>query len=162
MTGWPAAALIRRKRDGQQLDATHYRDLACGIAQGRWSDGQIGAFAMAVAWRGMTAAECRDFTLALRDSGHSLDWRDLPGPVLDKHSTGGVGDCVSLALAPLLVQQLGPASDGLERDWAPPALDVERNYGYAVQWFGMSLVVAFLLIWFQGIKPRLRTRSRSE
>lgn len=102
MTGWPAAALIRRKRDGQQLDATHYRDLACGIAQGRWSDGQIGAFAMAVAWRGMTAAECRDFTLALRDSGHSLDWRDLPGPVLDKHSTGGVGDCVSLALAPLL------------------------------------------------------------
>ncbi|MCK9517149.1 MAG: SURF1 family protein [Ottowia sp.] len=65
-----------------------------------------------------------------------------------------------LALAPVLVQQLGPASDGLQRNWAPPALDVERNYGYAVQWFGMSLVVAFLLIWFQGIKPRLRTREQ--
>jgi thymidine phosphorylase len=62
----------------------------------------VAAFAMAVAWRGLPRRECRDFTLALRDSGRRLSWPDLPGPVLDKHSTGGVGDCVSLLLAPLL------------------------------------------------------------
>jgi len=50
----------------------------------------------------MSADECRAFTLALRDSGQRLRWEHLPGPVLDKHSTGGVGDCVSLLLAPLL------------------------------------------------------------
>ncbi len=102
MSTWPAASLIRRKREGLRLDAEQYQDLARGIADERWSEGQIGAFTMAVAWRGMTASECRDFTLALRDSGRCLDWRDLPGPVLDKHSTGGVGDSISLALAPLL------------------------------------------------------------
>ncbi|MDE1960178.1 MAG: thymidine phosphorylase [Xanthomonadaceae bacterium] len=102
MTAWPADALIRAKREGQSLDAAQWRDLAIGIAQGEWNDGQVGAFAMAVAWRGLEIAECRDFTLALRDSGRRLVWDDLPGPVLDKHSTGGVGDCVSLALAPLV------------------------------------------------------------
>ena len=57
---------------------------------------------MAVAWRGMQVEECREFTFALRDSGQQLRWTDLPGPVLDEHSTGGVGDCVGLLLAPLL------------------------------------------------------------
>lgn len=98
----PATRLIRLKREGSALDAAQCRSVARAIADGGWSDAQVGAFAMAVAWRGMTADECRDFTLALRDSGRQLDWRGLPGPVLDKHSTGGVGDCVSLALAPLL------------------------------------------------------------
>lgn len=102
MSRWPAAALIRAKRDGQRLSAAQWRDLAQGIAQGGWCDGQIGAFSMATAWRGLDDEECRDFTLALRDSGRRLAWTDLPGPVLDKHSTGGVGDCVSLALAPLV------------------------------------------------------------
>ena len=102
MNPWSAAALIRAKREGRRLDAAQWQALAEGIASEAWSEGQVGAFAMAVAWRGLDAGECRDFTLALRDSGRRLDWRDLPGPVLDKHSTGGVGDCVSLALAPLL------------------------------------------------------------
>src|SRR3990167_4025748 len=97
-----AATLIRCKRDGQRLDAKQLRIIARGIASGDWSEGQVGAFAMALAWRGMTIDECREFTFALRDSGQSLRWDDLPGPVLDKHSTGGVGDCVSLVLAPLL------------------------------------------------------------
>ena len=97
-----AATLIRCKRDGQRLDAKQLRIIAKGIASGDWSEGQVGAFAMALAWRGMTIDECREFTLALRDSGQVLRWHDLPGPVLDKHSTGGVGDCVSLLLAPLL------------------------------------------------------------
>ncbi|MCC7097729.1 MAG: thymidine phosphorylase [Thermomonas sp.] len=102
MTDWPAAALIRAKRQGRRLDAAQLHSLAQGIGSGRWSEGQVGAFAMAVALRGMEAQECSDFTLALRDSGRSLNWDDLPGPALDKHSTGGVGDCVSLALAPLV------------------------------------------------------------
>ena len=102
MNPWSAAALIRAKREGRRLDAAQWQALAEGIADEAWSEGQVGAFAMAVAWRGLDAAECRDFTFALRDSGRCLDWRELPGPVLDKHSTGGVGDCVSLALAPLL------------------------------------------------------------
>ncbi len=96
------AALIRRKRQGERLDPTALRAVARGIANGSWSEGQVGAFAMAVAWRGMSIDECRDFTLAVRDSGERLHWQHLPGPVLDKHSTGGVGDCVSLLLAPLL------------------------------------------------------------
>lgn len=97
-----APDLIRRKRDGHRLDAGQLRAVARGIGEGLWSDAQVGAFAMAVAWRGMRATECRDFTLAMRDSGRRLDWRHLHGPVLDKHSTGGVGDGVSLLLAPLL------------------------------------------------------------
>lgn len=82
------------------------------------------------------------------------------GPIRQNLELDAYAAETGLALAPVLVQQLGSASDGLERQWAPPTLDVERNYGYAVQWFGMSLVVAFLLIWFQGIKPRLRTREQ--
>lgn len=102
MEQWPATALIRSKRKGEALSAAQCQALAHSIASETWSDSQIAAFAMAVALRGMTAVECRDFTFALRDSGRCLDWKALPGPVLDKHSTGGVGDCVSLALAPLL------------------------------------------------------------
>lgn len=97
-----AAWLIRRKRDGQAYNIDQLREIAQGIADGSWSEGQVGAFAMAVALRGMGVEETRQFTLALRDSGRRLRWHDLPGPALDKHSTGGVGDCVSLLLAPLV------------------------------------------------------------
>ena len=97
-----ATDLIRAKRNGDRLDAGALQAVAAGIGSGAWSEGQVAAFAMAVACRGMQVGECRDFTLALRDSGTRLQWNDLPGPVLDKHSTGGVGDCVSLLLAPLL------------------------------------------------------------
>ena len=68
------------------------------------SDGQIAAFAMAVYFRGMTREECAALTRAMTRSGSVLDWSraDLGGPVLDKHSTGGVGDKVSLILAPVV------------------------------------------------------------
>ncbi|TIW14632.1 MAG: thymidine phosphorylase, partial [Mesorhizobium sp.] len=66
------------------------------------SDGQVGAFAMAVFLKGMSREEAVALTLAMRDSGDVLDWSDLPGPVTDKHSTGGVGDNVSLMLAPIV------------------------------------------------------------
>lgn len=97
----PAAALIRAKRDGHRLSSSELRSVADGLANS-WSEGQVAAFAMAVAWRGMDAAECREFTLAMRDSGQRLRWDHLPGPALDKHSTGGVGDGTSLLIAPLL------------------------------------------------------------
>ncbi|MCO5055605.1 thymidine phosphorylase [Thermomonas sp.] len=102
MTHLPATALIRAKREGRRLSADQLYAIAQGIGGGEWSEGQVGAFAMAVALRGMAPQECSDFTLALRDTGRCLRWDDLPGPALDKHSTGGVGDCVSLALAPLV------------------------------------------------------------
>ena len=97
-----AAALIRHKREGKRLDARQLHAIAHGIADGSWCDAQTAAFAMSVAWRGMDAEETRALTLALCDSGSRLCWDDLPGPLLDKHSTGGVGDCTSLLLAPLL------------------------------------------------------------
>ena len=101
---WLPQESIRIKRDGGALDADDLARIARAIADGSLSDAQVGAFAMAVQLRGMTAAECAAFTLAVRDSGEVFDWRaeSPPGPVLDKHSTGGVGDLVSLALGPML------------------------------------------------------------
>ncbi|MBS9404559.1 thymidine phosphorylase [Halomonas sp. TRM85114] len=94
--------LIRRKRDGNELPAEAIQDFVNGIARGDIGDGQIGAFAMAVYLNGMSDAETVVLTAATRDSGQVLRWKalDLPGPLLDKHSTGGVGDLVSLVLGP--------------------------------------------------------------
>ena len=99
-----AQETIRRKRDGLTLADAEIRAFVDGIARGDVSDAQIAAFAMATCWRGMTTPEAVALTLAMRDSGSVLDWRgeDLPGPVVDKHSTGGIGDTVSLVLGPLL------------------------------------------------------------
>jgi thymidine phosphorylase len=103
-TAWLPQEAIRRKRDGHALGAADLRALACGMADGNLSDAQVAAFAMAVYFRGMTPAEAAALTLAMRDTGEVFDWKreSLPGPVLDKHSTGGVGDLVSLALGPML------------------------------------------------------------
>jgi len=94
--------LIKAKRDGQELAEDVLRDFVNGIARGHVSDAQIGAFAMAVYFQGMSMKEQSLLTLAMRDSGRTLHWPDLDGPVLDKHSTGGVGDLVSLVVAPML------------------------------------------------------------
>lgn len=93
---------IRRKRDGRELDARELVAFVNGIGDGRVADAQIGAFAMAVCLQGMTAAEGAALTLAMRDSGEVLTWPGLPGPTVDKHSTGGVGDTTSLIIAPLV------------------------------------------------------------
>lgn len=98
----PTPEILRRKRDGEPLTADQISSLVSDIAQGRIGESQVGAFAMAVFLRGMDDAETLALTRAMRDSGRVLSWPDLPGPVLDKHSTGGVGDCVSLVLAPLV------------------------------------------------------------
>jgi len=96
--------LIRVKRDGGELTEDQVGELVTGIADGSVSDAQVGALAMAIVLNGMTSAERIALTGAMRDSGDVLDWSDagLPGPALDKHSTGGVGDKVSLLLAPIV------------------------------------------------------------
>jgi thymidine phosphorylase len=93
--------VIRKKRDGQSLTRDEVRDFISGLTAGTISEGQVAAFAMAVFFRGMKAEEAVGLTLAMRDSGTILKW-DLPGPVVDKHSSGGIGDNVSLMLAAML------------------------------------------------------------
>ena len=90
--------VIRAKRDGHPLEAAAIEAFVAGLTDGRVGEGQAAAFAMAVLWRGLSREECVALTRAMTRSGAALSW-DLPGPVLDKHSTGGVGDTVSLALA---------------------------------------------------------------
>ncbi len=100
---------IRRKRDGEALDAAEIAAFVEGVTSERITEGQAAAFAMAVFFQGMTRPETVALTLAMRDSGEVLDWGapELARmglddrPVADKHSTGGVGDKVSLILAPL-------------------------------------------------------------
>ncbi|MCK0141559.1 thymidine phosphorylase [Aliiroseovarius sp. F20344] len=94
--------VIRKKRDGQILTGEDISAMVGGIADGEASDAQVAAFAMASWLKGLTPDETAALTLAMRDSGDVFSWPDLPGPVVDKHSTGGVGDNVSLMLAPIL------------------------------------------------------------
>jgi thymidine phosphorylase len=93
--------IIRRKRDGGMLEPELIEEFVAGLTTGGVSEGQAAAFAMAVFFRGLSLPERVALTRAMTRSGEVLTW-DLPGPVLDKHSTGGVGDAVSLALAPAL------------------------------------------------------------
>lgn len=92
--------IIRKKRDGIKLETNDIQSFVDGITDETISEGQISALAMAVFFKGMDREEAVTLTRAMRDSGTVLDWSDLDGPVLDKHSTGGVGDNVSLMLAP--------------------------------------------------------------
>ena len=94
--------ILRRKRDGGVLEEAEIAFFIEGLTSGAVTEGQAAALAMAIFFRGMTRAECADLTRAMTRSGSMIDWRgaDLPGPVVDKHSTGGVGDNISLILAP--------------------------------------------------------------
>lgn len=96
-----ARSIIVRIRDGGQPSADDLRWFAGGLASGEVTDAQAGAFAMAVLLKGLSEEGLVALTRGMRDSGKVLDW-DLPGPVVDKHSTGGIGDCTSLLLAPAL------------------------------------------------------------
>src|SRR6056297_2555194 len=96
-----ARAIIATLRKGGTPDAESLSWFAQGLADGSVTDAQAGAFAMGVCLTGLGDSGRAAFTAAMRDSGKVLRW-DLDAPVLDKHSTGGVGDCVSLVLAPAL------------------------------------------------------------
>ena len=96
-----ARSILARLRDGETLREAELFWFAEGLATGEVTDAQAGAFAMAVCARGLGPKGRVQLTAAMRESGRVLTW-NLDGPVLDKHSTGGVGDCVSLILAPAL------------------------------------------------------------
>ncbi|MDK4731847.1 thymidine phosphorylase [Rhizobium sp. CNPSo 3490] len=93
--------IIRRKRDGEELDAADISSFIAALAAGQLSEGQIGAFAMAVWFKGMSREEIVALTLAMANSGDRLQWAGIDRPIADKHSTGGVGDNISLMLAPI-------------------------------------------------------------
>ncbi|WP_446904688.1 thymidine phosphorylase [Burkholderia sp. YIM B11467] len=95
---------IRKKRNRQPLDHAGITAFVRGVTDGSVTEGQVAAFAMAVYFNDLSVDERVALTIAQRDSGDVLDWRalDLDGPVIDKHSTGGVGDVVSLMLGPMV------------------------------------------------------------
>lgn len=92
--------LIEKKRDGATLTSEEIAFFVSGYTSGAIPDYQASAFLMAVLWRGMSDRETGDLTLAMARSGEMLDLSDVASPVVDKHSTGGVGDKVSLVVAP--------------------------------------------------------------
>ena len=93
--------ILAKARDQIPLQKEEINEFSVGLANGSVSDAQAAAFAMAVCLHGLSEQERVDLTLAMRDTGNVKTW-DLPGPVIDKHSTGGIGDNVSLVLAPML------------------------------------------------------------
>ena len=101
MADLDARTIIAAVRDKTGLTEEAAQWFARGLASGDVTDAQGGAFAMAVKLNGIGPEGRVALTQAMRDSGRVLNW-DLPGPVVDKHSTGGIGDCTSLLLAPAL------------------------------------------------------------
>jgi len=97
-----AQETIRAKRDGRSLSAPQIEHFVRGLVDGSWSEGQVASLGMAIFLRGMSRDEAVVLTRAMMHSGRVMSWPDMPGPVLDKHSSGGVGDKVSLMLAPMV------------------------------------------------------------
>ena len=134
-----ARSIIAKLRDQKSLSDVEITRFANGLADGTVSDAQAGAFAMATCLNGLSVNERTALTLAMRDSGDVMRW-DLPGPVVDKHSTGGIGDCVSLLLAPALAalgayvpmvsgRGLGHTGGTLDKLEAIPGLKTEVDEG---------------------------------
>ena len=94
--------ILQAKRDAQELSASQIEEFIAAVVSGDATDAHIAAFTMAVCCRGMSSAECAALTRAMVQSGEFCAWGDIDKPIVDKHSTGGVGDKVSLLLAPWL------------------------------------------------------------
>ncbi len=94
--------IIRLKRDKQPLSSMQIKEFVEGVTSGNIADAQIGAMTMAIFLNGLNTQETLDLTLAMRDSGDILSWQGFDKPIVDKHSSGGVGDKVSLMLAPIM------------------------------------------------------------
>ncbi len=146
--------IIRQKRDGQALGAGDIHEFIAGLTGGSITEGQAAAFAMAVFFNGMARDETVALTQAMRDSGTTLSWQDLDGPVLDKHSTGGIGDKVSLILAPIIAavggyvpmisgRGLGHTGGTLDKLDSIPGYDTSPGLGafrHAVRSAGCAIV----------------------
>ena len=91
--------IIRIKRDGQPLNEQQIQCFVNGLVDGSFSDSQVGAMAMAIFQQGLSVEEKVTLTLAMMNSGDVLNWQGFDAPIVDKHSTGGVGDKVSFMLA---------------------------------------------------------------
>ncbi len=94
--------IIRKKRNNQILSSEDITEFVQGVTNGSIVDAQIAALTMAIFLNGMTKEETAALTMAMRDSGDVLNWSDVDGPIVDKHSSGGVGDKISLMLAPMI------------------------------------------------------------
>lgn len=139
--------ILERKRAGMRLDPEEIRSIARGATDGSWSEGQLAAFLMAAAIRGLDGGETRALTLAMRDSGEVWDLRfEIPG-LCDKHSTGGVGDKVSLVIAPLLAscglpvfmlagRGLGHTGGTIDKLESVPGLDLGLDRGRCLDLLG--------------------------
>jgi len=130
------AEVIRAKRDHHALAPAQIEAFVRGLTDGSWSEGQVAALAMAILLNGMEPGECVALTRAMTHSGEVLRWPDVPGPVLDKHSTGGVGDKVSLMLAPIVAACGGvvPMISGRGLGHTGGTLDkLESLAGYSVE-----------------------------
>ncbi len=150
-----ARSIIARLRDREGLSRAEISWFAKGLASGEVTDAQAGAFAMAACLNGLSSDERVALTLAMRDSGQVMAW-DLPGPVVDKHSTGGIGDAVSLLLAPALAalgayvpmvsgRGLGHTGGTLDKLEAIPGLKTEvseERFRRIVESVGTAIVSA--------------------
>lgn len=93
--------IVRKKRDGLPLSEADIASFVKGAAQGSWPEYQLSALLMAIYFQGMDTQETACLTRLMTHSGSVLQWQDLPGPAIDKHSTGGIGDKTSIVIAPL-------------------------------------------------------------
>lgn len=148
--------IIRKKRDGHVLSAPEISHFIRGITDNSVSEGQIAALAMAIWFRDMTLPERVALTLAMRDSGTVLNWQDLHlnGPVVDKHSTGGVGDVTSLMLGPMIAacggyvpmisgRGLGHTGGTLDKLEAIPGFDIfpdDQRFRQIIRDTGVAII----------------------
>ena len=146
--------LIVRKREGEQLDEQEIRDVIAGFMDGSVTDYQMSALAMAIYFRGMTFDETVAMTLAMRDSGKIVSLDHIDAPKVDKHSTGGVGDKVSICLAPIVAacgvtvpmmsgRGLGHTGGTLDKLEAIPGFRVDlsiREFRAQLRKYGCALI----------------------
>ncbi|MBJ3813539.1 thymidine phosphorylase [Shimwellia pseudoproteus] len=151
-----AQEIIRKKRDGLPLSDDEIRFFINGIRDNTVSEGQIAALAMTIFFHDMTMAERVSLTMAMRDSGTVLDWKNLQlnGPVVDKHSTGGVGDVTSLMLGPMVAacggyipmisgRGLGHTGGTLDKLEAIPGFDIfpdDARFREIIQDVGVAII----------------------
>ncbi|MBS0855778.1 MULTISPECIES: thymidine phosphorylase [unclassified Tatumella] len=148
--------IIRKKRDGHCLTDEEITCFIRGVTDQSVTEGQIAALAMAVWFRDMSLGERVALTMAMRDSGTVLDWQDLQlnGPVVDKHSTGGVGDVTSLMLGPMVAacggyvpmisgRGLGHTGGTLDKLEAIPGIDIfpdDQRFRQIIRETGVAII----------------------
>ncbi|VUC90599.1 thymidine phosphorylase [Salmonella sp. NCTC 11881] len=151
-----AQEIIRKKRDGHALSDEEIRFFINGIRDNTISEGQIAALAMTIFFHDMTMPERVSLTMAMRDSGTVLDWKslNLNGPIVDKHSTGGVGDVTSLMLGPMVAacggyvpmisgRGLGHTGGTLDKLEAIPGFDIfpdDNRFREIIQDVGVAII----------------------